>query len=117
MSTGWIADQLLRTSARAVSPQAPRFNPRPAGVIRPGSATNKALVHMCRRPAAWMTHAQLISATGATTKALCWALAFLRETGLVEVTSDDARNYRYLRYRITNEGVRHATEHRLLSEG
>lgn len=114
MTTAWVAAQLLLSSARATSPQVPRMNPRPAGVIRPGSATHRALAVLAARPKRSWTHAQLLTETASTTKALCWALAFLRETGLVETTRDYGRNVRYLSYRVTPKGVEHAKEIRLV---
>lgn len=101
MSTSWMARQLseLGTASTPPSPEVPRFNPRPVGMIRPGSAT-EAVLDALRRTNLYMTHAQIIIATGKTTKAVAWALIFLKSQGLIESTADDGRNPRYQRYRI-----------------
>lgn len=111
MTTSWIAQQLLSLAdARPQAPQVPRFNPRPAGVVRPGSASDAVLAVLVSRPDLWTTHAQLLLLSGRTKRAADWALIFLRSQALVEATSDDGRNPRYLRYRITQKGITYATE-------
>lgn len=78
----------------------PRYNPRPAGVIRPGSATQAVLALLQAHPGRWFTHFQIVQATGRTQKAVDWALLFLKGRGLIGTTSDDGRNSRYRRYAI-----------------
>ena len=102
MSSAWTASQLaLIAEKRAVGLglQTPRYNPRPAGVIREGSATDAELAILAARRGMFMSHAQIAKATGRSIKAVDWALLYLRSQGLVECVPDAARNPRYLRYR------------------
>lgn len=102
MSTEWTAQQLLGLAAanrRGLALEVPRYNPRPAGVIREGSATEAVLTLMQRRPARWLTHREIVQETGRTAKGVDWALLYLRAQALVECVSDAHRNPRYLRYR------------------
>lgn len=78
----------------------PRYNPRPAGVIRPGSATQAVLSLLQAHPGRWFTHFQIVQATDRTQKSVDWALLFLKGRGLIGTTSDDGRNSRYRRYAI-----------------
>ncbi|CAN7342114.1 hypothetical protein LJR074_001947 [Acidovorax sp. LjRoot74] len=83
----------------------PRYNPRPAGVIREGSATDAVLQALNQRSGSWLTHAQLLVLTQRSTKAVCWALLYLRAQGMVESAPDDSRNARYQRYRLAKDGA------------
>jgi hypothetical protein len=108
MTTSWIAGQLTRmASARSSAPDIPRFNPRPMGVIRAGSASDAVLQALHKRRGAYFNHAQIVQLCDRTTKAVCWALIFLQELGFIEATADDSRNARYRRYRITPKGIDH----------
>lgn len=78
----------------------PRYNPRPAGVIRPGSATQAVLTLLQAHPARWFNHYQIVSLTGRTAKAVDWALLFLKARGMVQTSRDEWRNSRYLKYAI-----------------
>lgn len=78
----------------------PRYNPRPAGVIRPGSATQEVLSWLQSNPGRWFSHFQIVQATGRTSKSVDWALLFLKARGLIESTQDEWRNSRYLKYSI-----------------
>ena len=102
MSTSWMAQQLssLSTASTPTGPDVPRYNPRPNGVIRPGSATEAVLCLLRKIDGRYMNHAQIMIATGRTTRAVSWALVFLQAQGLIESTADDGRNPRYQRYRI-----------------
>lgn len=104
-STAWMAQQLERVAdgRRAMPLQQPRYNPRPAGVILAGSASDVVLVALRSRDGVWLTHAQILNLTSRSTKSVCWALIFLQSQGLVESTSDDSRNARYRRYRAVKE--------------
>jgi hypothetical protein len=109
MSTAWMANQIARmAAARPTAPDIPHYNPRPAGVIRPGSATDVVLALLCKRGPSYLTHSQIIAQTGRTTKAVSWALIYLKSQKHIEATSDDARNQRYQRYRATTKGIEHA---------
>lgn len=101
MSTAWIAQQLLQQAGRrrgGLPVELPRYNPRPAGVIREGSATAAVLMVLQQRRL-FLSHHQIVAATGRSGKAVDWALLYLRQLGLVEVVPDASRNSRYLRYR------------------
>lgn len=113
MTTEWIASQLSRMAAAAkpLGLTNPRYNPRPAGVIRPGSATEAVLTLLCRRHPIYLNHAQIMLQTGRTTKAVSFALVYLKAQGHIESTADDGRNCRYQRYRATKKGVDHAASH------
>lgn len=104
----WTADQILASSATRRSllqPEVPRYNPKPAGVLRPGSATAQVLALLRERPDRWLTFRAILAATGQTHRAASWACLYLRAVGLVEVTDDGARNGRYLRYRAAPPGA------------
>lgn len=100
-SSSWVAAQLLAMAERRVRLPAqarPPFNPRPAGVIRDGSATDVVLAWL-RQRRGWHTHGEIAVGTGRGTKAVCWALMYLRAHSLIESVPDGQRNARYLRYR------------------
>lgn len=93
---------LVHALATQVAPSAvPRFNPRPKGVVRPGSASDAVLANLRSRPSSvWVNRQQLIRATKRSQKSVDWALIFLRAAHQIE-TMGDPRNSRYLRYRAT----------------
>lgn len=105
MSAAWMAGQLAAVGERqrqmGLGLESPRYNPRPPGVIREGSATAAVLALVRARRGIFMTHAQIVATTGRSAKSVDWALLFLRSQGLVECVPDAARNSRYLRYRAT----------------
>lgn len=107
-STAWTAQQLERAAdgRRAMALQVPRYNPRPAGVILTGSASDCVLAALREHPGMWLTHAQILGLTKRSTKSVCWALIFLKANGLVESTADDSRNARYQRYRAAKGAAR-----------
>lgn len=102
VSTSWTALQLL---SYPVAPSAPglrqgAYNPRPPGVIQPGSTTDLTLRWLQSRPdARWWTAAQIVSGVGRHHKTVVWSLVYLRELNLIESTRWGATNPRYLRYR------------------
>lgn len=104
MSSTWMVAQLTLIAEKRVGLglQAPRYNPRPRGVIREGSATAAVLTYLATRRGVWLTHAQIVKGTGRSAKSVDWALLFLRSQGLVDCVPDAARNSRYLRYRCTS---------------
>jgi hypothetical protein len=104
MSTASPWDNILRQLAPqhgGLNLNQPRFNPRPAGLIRNGSATHILLELFRANPGLFFTHSQLRARTGCTVKATDWALIFLRSQQLIECATDDFRNARYLRYRLS----------------
>ena len=74
------------------------FNPRPAGVIQSGSATEEVLAFLKDSPGL-KTEAQIVWATKRTHAAVSWALLRLRAWKMIDAVSDPKRNARYLRYR------------------
>ena len=89
MSTAWVASEIMRM-ARHRDPlpesQFCRYNPRPAGVIRPGSASAAVLELLSSRPGQWLYRHQIISITGRTRKSVDWALIYLETSRLIEGT-------------------------------
>lgn len=84
-----------------------RFNPRPAGVIREGSATDAVLKYLRESPG-FRTHAQIAWATGRSRSQITWGLIYLRRLKLIDEVADTTRNSKYLRYRVTEKGRNHA---------
>lgn len=60
-----------------------RFNPRPAGQVQTGSATDAVLQLMRTAPTRRWRRAQLIAITRRSDSAVDWALLYLREQGLI----------------------------------
>jgi len=79
------------------SPRPARFNPRPVGQIRPGSATADVLAYL-RLVKLFQRKDTIVRATGRTARAVDWALIFLRREGLV-IRGEDPRNPRYRTYK------------------
>ena len=101
MSIDWLARQLAAASVSGPTPRDIAAGRR--GVIWVGSATDAVLLSM--QPGHWYTHAQLIARSQRTTKAVCWALMYLRSLKLIRASDSDARNPRYRRYQITEAGA------------
>lgn len=102
MSTRWVAQQIL-SLPRTPEPArvAGGWNPKPPGVMQPGSATLTVYEYLASRPGrAWYSRRQIVAGTGRTGKSVDWALLFLRHTGRVESSRDESRCSRYLRYRV-----------------
>ena len=76
-----------------------RLNPRPPGVIRPGSATEAVLRFLQEHPGRLFRHQQIVQNCGRSKVAVDWGLAYLRKQGLVDAIPDPLRNARYMRYR------------------
>lgn len=98
MSMSWMAQQLEAYSLRQTKPA--RYNPRPPGVIQPGSASDLILRILSESPGRFFTCEQLICSTGRTHAAVSFGLLYLRDQGLIDAFPDAARNPRYMRYRI-----------------
>lgn len=90
----WGVQSLV--SAKPEEPKE-RYNPRPPGVIRDGSATAAVLAFLLAHRGKRFSPYQIIHHLGCTEKAASWAFLFLRRQGLVEVCPDP-RNERYMRY-------------------
>lgn len=98
----WMAQQLERAGSAAASSSPRRFNPRPPGVIRDGSATALVLHLLKQNPERFHHHCEILKTVGRSKVAVDWALLFLRQQELIEAVADFSRNPRYLRYRIKN---------------
>jgi hypothetical protein len=98
----WMAGQLLRMAdGRSAMPlENTRYNPRPPGVIRQGSASDEVLRILTENPNRYFTYAELRARCARSHAAMSWACIYLRRLGVVEVVGDGARNPCYLRYRI-----------------
>jgi hypothetical protein len=85
-----------------VEPRVVRFNPRPPGVIREGSASD-AVLKCLQESGGFKTECQLLWATKRSHSAISWACLYLIRQGLIEARPDTARNSRYLKYRAKRE--------------
>ncbi len=101
----WMAGQLIRMAdgRNAMPLEIPRYNPRPPGVIREGSATDEVLKLLSAHPGRFFSYAEIRARCGHRSHAaLSWGLIYLKRMGVVQ-TSSDARNPQYARYRIVKE--------------
>ena len=97
----------LERVARAVEAAEPRkqhFNPRPAGVIRPGRSS-EAVLSVLRDHGGLMTEGQIRYRTGLNHSRASWALLFLQNQGHIEAMPETFRNSRYKRYRAKIGGT------------
>lgn len=84
----------------------PRFNPRPPGVIRPGSATQAVLSFLNENPGRNFTCFELCKYTDRSMKSVNHACLYLRATEQIDAFPDGVRNSRYFRYQaIRKSGV------------
>lgn len=93
----WMTRQMEAYSLQQTKPA--RYNPRPPGVIQPGSASEAVLQILGSSPGRFFTAQQLIQETGRTHAAVSFALLYLRDQGRIEGFPDASRNPRYMRYR------------------
>lgn len=93
--------QILEAARRQQKPA--RYNPRPPGVIQPGSASDLILRILAGNPGRFFTAQQLIRETGRTHAAVSFALLYLRDQGRIEAFPDASRNPRFLRYRYAQK--------------
>ena len=92
---GMLANQL-----GGLNLQSPRYNPRPSGVIRNGSATHAVLLLLQANPDRFFNHSAIVWQSGCTPKAVDWAIRYLAARGLL-VRAPDPRSERYGRYRFS----------------
>lgn len=79
---------------------AARHNPRPMGLMVPGSVTHAVKEWLdAKHHNAWWTKRQIVVGTERHEKTVDWALIYLRSIGEIECAQDAQRNSRYLRYR------------------
>ena len=97
-----MAGQLLRMrdGRTAIKVEATQYNPRPAGVIRQGSATDAVLKVLEANPGRFFTCGDLMARTGRSHAAVSWALIYLRDVVRAVETASDSRQGNYLRYRL-----------------
>ena len=102
----WLAQRIMDAANRDLEAPAssPRFNPRPPGVIREGSATQQVLKFLEDHPGRYFIRIQIVRATRCSERAVDWALLFLRAQERIKAIEDPTRNARYLRYGIAKEG-------------
>lgn len=91
--------RLVAQRVAASAPVQARHNPRPPGVVRPGSAADRILTVLRSQPRRFFSREELIAATGLPEQSTAWPLFFLQRQELIGV-GDDPRNPRYLRYRF-----------------
>ncbi len=82
----WVADHL---GARQEPEKTRHANPRPAGVIRPGSGTDVLLRFLRQSPGRWFFHAELVLALGRSKGEVDWALKYLNQSGVLSVSRMD----------------------------
>ncbi len=94
----WMAGQLER---RQEEEGTRHNNPRPQGVIRPGSGTDVLLRFLRQSPGRWFFHYELVLALGRSKGEIDWALLYLVRERQVEsrLTELPARKP-VLRYRL-----------------
>lgn len=100
---------LLQDAARAVEtagaePKKGRYNPRPAGVIRPGRSSEMVL-KVLREHGGLMTYGQIRYRTGLNHARCSWSLLYLQRLGHIETMPETYRNSRYKRYRAKIGGI------------
>lgn len=96
----WITAQLAARFSEPLSQ--PRFNPRPPGVIRPGSATQAVLAFLRENPTRYFTCFDLCRNTQRSPKSVNHACLYLRAQSLICAYPDSARNPRYMKYRAAD---------------
>lgn len=95
----FLEQQLFNAPQSAPERTRPHFNPRPPGVIQPGSATEAVLALLRAYPNQFFDREAIVHLTGRSGKSVDWALRFLRELGHVQVAIDQ-RSRRYHRYKF-----------------
>jgi hypothetical protein len=98
-----LVEQIALASGTLEAEAKQRFNPRPPGVIREGSAS-EAVLMVLRSAPGFRTEGQLVFATKRSHAAVSWALLYLQQLGLVKAVPDVARNTRYKRYACVGDG-------------
>lgn len=80
----WMAGQL---GSRTEPPRRRAHNPRPPGVIRPGSGTDVLLRFLRASPERSFYHSELVLALGRSKGEVDWALVYLKEIQLVKAVT------------------------------
>lgn len=94
----WLADQL----GRQQEPEKPRHNnPRPPGVVRPGSGTDVLLRYLRVHPGRWFFHPELVLTLGRSKGEIDWALQYLGAQGHIEAVAVELQGRKaVMRYRL-----------------
>lgn len=79
-----------------------RFNPRPPGVIRKGSASDQIL-SLLRGAGGFHTEQSIRAATGLTHSQASWSLFYLSEHGFIRKVPDTTRGSAFCRYAVRRE--------------
>lgn len=94
----WMAEQL---GTREEPPKPRAHNPRPPGVIRPGSGTDVLLRFLRGSPQRSFFHSELVLALGRSKGEVDWALFFLKENGYIDAREVDLPGRKpVMRYRL-----------------
>lgn len=102
MSLQWVTHQILRRRREPLEPA--RYNPRPKGVMLPGSSTHAVLTWLDAAPAwIWWTRWSIRRATGLSRGSVDWALIYLAATGRIEVLPGPQAGGRGTRYRVRRD--------------
>ena len=101
-SVDWMVGQL---DSRVEPEKSKHINPRPTGVIRPGSGTDVLLQFLRRSPERWFFHHELVMALGRSKGEIDWALLYLVQQSLVESRLTDIPSRKpVLRYQLVKSG-------------
>jgi hypothetical protein len=104
MTLDWVARSLANRPG-SLNLDSPRYNPRPPGVIRPGSGTDVVLMIFNKHPKQWFSFSNLEWHTKLSRQKISWALIYLQGRGdIVSSVGDDERSCRYFRYRLAKHG-------------
>lgn len=100
-SVDWMVGQL---NTRVEPEKSKNINPRPPGVIRPGSGTDVLLRFLRCAPGRWFFHNELVLALGRSKGEIDWALLYLVQHRLVDSRMTDLPGRKpVLRYRLQVE--------------
>jgi len=99
----WVAAQIV---ARREPEPSRHQNPRPAGIIRPGSGTDVLLRFLACQPERWFFHPELVLALGRTKGEIDWALQYLAGQGRIQALGTAVPGRKsVLRYRLAAVSV------------
>lgn len=89
-------------AARKPVAEVRKYNPRPPGVIRPGSASDRIL-SLLRGAGGFHTEQSIRAATGLTHSQASWSLFYLSEHGFIRKVPDTTRGSAFYRYAVRRE--------------
>lgn len=104
MSTHWMACQLSRMAdgRNAMPLELPRYNPRPPGVIRDGSASHAIVMFLAAHPHRFFCESDFIRNTNRSRASITWALHYLTGICVLEAIND-GRHARFQKYRMARK--------------